>query len=116
MTDEEALVGRAIDRAAIANLFDEGARLVTIVGPGGIGKTRLAQSVATSFEDHGDGRAWFVDLSSATTARALLAAIASALDVRLGKDPPSDLARAIHRRGRLLLVLDNFEQLVAPAG
>ncbi|HEY8079516.1 MAG TPA: AAA family ATPase, partial [Labilithrix sp.] len=112
MTDEP-LVGRRIDRAAIANLFDEGARLVSIVGPGGMGKTRLARAVAQAFDETDDGRSWFVDLTSVTTSSGLASTIATAIGVRLARDPIADLGRALHRRGRLLLVLDNFEQLVA---
>ena len=120
----EPLVGRAIDRAALASLFDEGARLVTIVGPGGMGKTHLATTFASSrVEVHskpGDGGAWMCDLTSSKTVADVCAAIASVLGLeRLATTTTSsselaiELARALHRRGRILLVLDNFEQLVA---
>lgn len=114
----EPLLGRAADVAALLELFEEGARLVTIVGPGGMGKTRLAGAVAVeaapAFVE--GGGATFVDLTSATTAGGFAALVARELGVRLraSRDPGAaieQLARALGRRGRALLVLDNFEQL-----
>lgn len=63
-----AIVGRVGDRASVAGLFNDGARLVTIIGPGGMGKTRLATCYADeqreSYGAPGDGGVWFVDAPS----------------------------------------------------
>ncbi|MBX3205169.1 MAG: AAA family ATPase [Labilithrix sp.] len=121
---EAPLVGRAIDRAALASLFDEGARLVSIIGPGGMGKTRLATSFAAehagAYSEHGDGGAWFCDCTVASSSADLCAAIAAVVGVKLGAASEgsalaTQLARALARRGRVLLVLDNLEGLVASA-
>ena len=71
-----SFVGRVADLDEIAERFEEGARLVTITGLGGMGKTRLALTFAraqTAAYSAGDGGgAWFVDLSEARDASALL--------------------------------------------
>ena len=107
-------VGRERDLAAIASLFDDGARLITLLGPGGMGKTRTAlrfvESTLTE-ENAGGGGAWMCDLAPARTIAEAAAVIASVLGVRFARDP-ADLARALARRGRLLLLLDNFESIL----
>src|SRR5262245_2804047 len=69
--EDTALIGRVVDRAALADLFNEGARLVSVVGAGGIGKTRLATSFAAeqlgAYAGCGDGGVWFCDLTHART-------------------------------------------------
>jgi non-specific serine/threonine protein kinase len=94
----------------------DGVRLLTLTGPGGIGKTRLAIQLARDVLDgFADGVVW-VPLASVRDADAVLPAIAQA--VGIGESPAltwlSDLT-AVLRDARLLLVLDNFEQ-VLPAG
>lgn len=121
LPDRTRFVGREPERAAIRSLF-AGTRLVSIVGPSGIGKTRLARQIAreelAALEEHGG--AWFCDLSAARGPEELLATWAGTLGVPLGRSGPNDgasrLFDAIAARGPILLVLDNLEHAVAAAG
>lgn len=108
-----SFVGRREDAAKIEALLDAGA-LVTIVGAGGIGKTRLALEVATNrLNDEPDG-AWFVDLASINDAGLIGGTVLSALGTTPspGMDPLDDLLQHLAKR-ELLLLLDNSEHLVA---
>jgi predicted ATPase len=119
-----SLVGRTAERDAIARFFDDGARLVTVLGPGGVGKTRLATAFAhdhaAAYTAHGGGGAWFCDLTDARSAMAISAVVATTLGLRLDRatgepDVLAALGRALARRRRLLLVLDNCEHIAAQA-
>src|SRR5215203_5573833 len=90
-------------------------RLLTITGPGGVGKTRLAlQAAADQLEDFPDG-VWFVDLSALDDPALVSSAIATVLGVREeGSGLSAPLARVLGGK-RLLLVLDNFERVVDAA-
>ncbi|MEP7188475.1 MAG: tetratricopeptide repeat protein, partial [Roseiflexaceae bacterium] len=109
-----SLIGRADERAELARrLADPACRLLTIVGPGGIGKTRLAHQAAI---DHRQGflqGSYFVPLAAAASVDALIAAIAGALGFAFygGNDPRTQLFNYLGEK-ELLLVLDNFEQLI----
>ena len=114
-----SFVGRIADLDAIAGRFEDGAQLVTITGLGGMGKTRVAQRFAEahagSYAAPGGGGVWFCDLSAARDEAAACAAVAARLGLQLGADEATladQLGRALSRRGRTLLVLDNLEQLV----
>ncbi len=107
-----SLVGRQTEIGAVtAMLRDPDNRLLTITGPGGIGKTRLGVAVAHGLAaDHPDG-VWFVALDALHDHRLVAGAIAAALDVDpTGVDLTSALAAHLRTR-QLLLVLDNFEQV-----
>jgi predicted ATPase/DNA-binding SARP family transcriptional activator len=112
------LIGREAELAEITDRLvnDPGCRLLTLVGPGGIGKTRLALQVATQALDHfGDGT-FFVSFEPITTPAAMAATILQALSsaIHEQKDPHVqllDYARDKH----LLLVLDNLEHLLEGA-
>jgi predicted ATPase len=96
----------------VSALFrDEGARLVTLTGPGGTGKTRLGLAVAQALEPELRDGAAFVSLAPVSSPELLLSTIAQALDVR-----EEEVGEHLRER-RMLLVLDNFEQLIdaAPA-
>ncbi|MEZ4862433.1 MAG: BTAD domain-containing putative transcriptional regulator [Caldilineaceae bacterium] len=112
------LVGRAAAVAEIgAQLQQPGMRLLTLVGPGGMGKTRLAVEVGrTQVGAFADG-VFFVPLASISGglsgADALPGAIATALGIPLQGDDPRHLLIQILRPKQLLLILDNFEHLLA---
>ncbi len=112
-----SMVGRDADREALVARLRGGARLVTVTGPGGIGKTRLALDVAARLaEDVFDG-AWLVDLTPVSDATGVPAAIAAALGVRApGRRPVLDVLADQLSGRRILLVADNFEHVVSAAG
>lgn len=95
--------------AAICALVDS-ARLVTVIGPPGIGKTRTALRVAIDV----DRPAWFCDLSSAHSTADMCSEVARALGITLVDDAVISLGGRLARMKPSLLVLDNFEQLVEP--
>jgi len=113
-------VGRAEELVIIlARLHDPACRLLTLVGPGGSGKTRLALAAAeqllTDDTDFADG-IFFVPLQPATTASGTVAATAEAVGFHFYSDaPPRDQLLNYLRSKRLLLVLDNFEHLLDAA-
>ena len=89
---------------------------MTLTGPGGVGKTRLALQVAVSVRDHFADGVIFVSLASIRDPELVLPTIAQALDLpELGDRPLADQLTAVLRRQRLLLVLDNIEQVVEAA-
>jgi predicted ATPase/DNA-binding CsgD family transcriptional regulator len=108
------LVGRAREIADIATLVQEPhAQLVTLTGPGGVGKTRLALAAAhTARYAFADGVV-FVPLARIISDSLVCVAIARALDLRVMGDEPA-LNRISHHLAdkRMLLVLDNFEHVV----
>jgi predicted ATPase/DNA-binding SARP family transcriptional activator len=101
------LVGRRLEVAAVAALLGDGARLVTLTGPGGTGKTRLAHAVAEDVEGSLENGAVFVDLAPVSDPQLLGPTIAAAVGVQDDAELPERL-----RPLRLLLVLDNVEQLL----
>jgi predicted ATPase/DNA-binding CsgD family transcriptional regulator len=104
-------IGRRTERAALAQLLAEH-RLVTAVGPGGIGKTRLAISVAADLAAERRDGAWFVDLVRITDPAAVVAAVAEAVGVPQQQTASLEaavVASLATRDG--LLVLDNCEHL-----
>jgi predicted ATPase/DNA-binding SARP family transcriptional activator len=110
------LVGRRLELAAVGALFrDEGARLVTLTGPGGTGKTRLSLAVADALEPELRDGALFVSLAPVSSPELVVSTIAEALEVREGGRPLAESVTEHLRERRLLLVLDNFEQLLPAA-
>lgn len=108
-----SFVGRHEDLARLDALLGDSS-LVTIVGAGGIGKTRLALAAAASrLTDFPDG-AWLVDLSPISDGELVASAILSALSEEQSADiPPLDALLRLLEKRELLLVLDNCEHLVA---
>jgi predicted ATPase/transcriptional regulator with XRE-family HTH domain len=112
-----SLLGRAREVAELCALLRrDDARLVTLTGPGGIGKTRLALQVAAELVDPFPDGVWFVGLSRLNDPDLVLPTIAETLGVQaLGEQPPTEPLRARLGTRRLLLVLDNCEQVAVAA-
>jgi predicted ATPase/transcriptional regulator with XRE-family HTH domain len=108
-------IGREREIGHLAELLrDPYIRLVTLTGPGGTGKTRLALELATTIlHDFKDG-VFFVNLAPLADPALVSSAVAEALEIKeeSGKDLEDSLAGAL-REKHLLLVLDNFEHLLA---
>jgi predicted ATPase/class 3 adenylate cyclase/predicted negative regulator of RcsB-dependent stress response len=114
--ERDVFVGRTSDLRAIASRFDAGTRLLTLLGPGGIGKTRLAVRYGHAWIGDWPGGVWFCDLSEASTIDGIHYAAGRTMGVRLGGGGEQEqLAQAIAGRGRCLVILDNFEQVAAHA-
>jgi predicted ATPase/class 3 adenylate cyclase len=111
------LVGREKEVSEVCDLLrgDE-TRLLTLTGPGGIGKTRLAlQAAADHLDDFSDG-AFLVPLATLTEAELLLPTVAETLGVReSGEQPLDESLKDYLSERRVLLVLDNFEQVLGAA-
>ena len=113
----DELLGRETDLMTLLEWLggDEPRRLVTLVGPGGIGKTRLAIEAARLARDRFD-RVTFVALEHVRDGGGVLPAVARALGVRDDGSLPTLERLALARGGRRdLIVLDNFEQVVSAA-
>ncbi|MBL6615737.1 MAG: winged helix-turn-helix domain-containing protein [Reyranella sp.] len=106
-----AIVGRTDDIEVISRELSRG-RLVTIAGPGGIGKTTLAIAMAEALRAGFGNAVAFVDLAPIEDATLVLSAVASALGiVQRADDPTAAIVEFLHDR-RSLIVLDNCEQVV----
>ncbi|MGI4789543.1 MAG: AfsR/SARP family transcriptional regulator [Janthinobacterium lividum] len=105
--------GRSPEKSRLAEMLcDPEVRLVTLLGPGGAGKTRLALETARQVSGSFDGVACFVPLADISDSALIASAIASALRMPLSGDrPPLDQVAAHLSSSRALLVLDNMEQL-----
>ncbi|MGH2560470.1 MAG: ATP-binding protein [Thermomicrobiales bacterium] len=111
------LVGRVNERASLKTLLErDSIRLLTLIGPGGVGKTRLALQVAADVADGFVDGVAFVSLAAVTDARLVPTTIAQAFGLREGggQDMTERLQALLRDRVRLL-VLDNFEQIIDAA-
>jgi predicted ATPase/class 3 adenylate cyclase len=115
-TSTSSLIGRQRESAEISSLLSrDDVRLVTLTGPGGTGKTRLAVSVAASLVEQFRNGVFLVELAVVIEAAQVLPAIARTLGVKdSGSDPLETLQRAFEGKSTLL-VLDNLEQIVDAA-
>ncbi len=110
--ERDAFIGRNDPLADLAKRFGRDARLVSVLGVGGSGKTRLVIRFGWSALDAFPGGIWFCDLSEARTLDGILHAVAQGLGVPLGSDDPvARIGNAIAGRRQCLVILDNFEQV-----
>jgi predicted ATPase/class 3 adenylate cyclase len=109
-TSTTPLIGRQAETAAVLAAFREpGARLVTLTGPGGAGKTRLATAAAAELDDASSDGVYFVPLHAVDRGERMWSGIAEALDV--GPGNPVDKVVSHLAERSVLLVLDNLEQI-----
>jgi predicted ATPase/DNA-binding winged helix-turn-helix (wHTH) protein len=114
--ERDAFVGRAGALGELSQRIRSGARLVSVLGIGGTGKTRLATRYGRNALSEFPGGVWFCDLAPARGLDGVVSAVAHGLNVPLGRDDPVvQLGHAIAGRGRCLVILDNFEQVARDA-
>ncbi|MFT7521299.1 MAG: DNA-binding winged helix-turn-helix (wHTH) protein/tetratricopeptide (TPR) repeat protein [Kiritimatiellia bacterium] len=97
--------GRSREVKAVNAAFGGGARLVTLLGPVGVGKSHLAREIASGESDRWSG-AWWCELSEDDT---VVDAVCEALGLPVDHEAPSRAGRALRRGGRCLLVLDSVD-------
>jgi predicted ATPase/serine/threonine protein kinase len=115
-----AFVGRDAEAASLREIVLGSDRLITILGPGGVGKTRLAVEVAQGLAASFPGGVRFADLTEARTIDGICQELGRALGIPLldGNDyvtNAAELGRVLASRPPTLLVIDNFEQVSAHA-
>jgi len=114
--ERDCFVGRHDALLALARKFETGARLVSVLGMGGTGKTRLATRFALTWLGEFPGGVLFCDLSQARTVDGILLAVGQSLELGLNNnDPLVQITQAIALRGKCLVILDNFEQVARHA-
>jgi predicted ATPase/class 3 adenylate cyclase len=114
---QPGLIGRSAELETLRQWFREGSRLVTLLGPGGMGKTRLATHFGgLELESCAwEGGVWLCELAEAMTAEALCHTVSQSLGVALrhepeASDPVEELGLALNGHGDVLILLDNLEQ------
>lgn len=116
-----SFVGRSVELAELLAYFNtSSSRLLTILGPGGVGKTRLAiqagQQLLAAPTDQIQHGIYFVPLVAIHSADALVAAIAASLNYSFyGREEPGQQLQRYLKHKRLLLIMDNFEHLIDQA-
>lgn len=114
-------IGRRADLDAIRGLFERGSRLVTLWGPAGMGKTRLALEVAVAWADaHESEGVWLCELASSRDLTAVCGAVSRALEapVAAGKKDVGmveRIGRILAAQGPSLFIADNLEQVIGEA-
>ncbi len=109
-------VGRSTQLREITELL-ENTRCISVIGTAGVGKTHLALEVATQWRQVESAETIFCDLTATTDRWSVCQAIAESLQITLGQDKPLDkIVDALNRRGALMLLLDNVEQVAQVVG
>lgn len=114
MTTYAALIGRDVDLATVSSLLSDH-RVVTICGPGGVGKTRVAEQLVGDLVDAGAAEVILVELGGVTDPALVGHTIAVGIGLRAPGDPRDPAYLAAHLADReVILVLDNCEHVVGP--
>jgi DNA-binding SARP family transcriptional activator len=110
-----AFIGRETEKTQLAEqLRDQACRLITIVGPGGIGKTRLAIASAGEHNDVFQDGVCFVSFAAVASADLMIYTLADALELNLlGQRPPKEQVLHHLKDKKMLLILDNLEHLLS---
>jgi len=112
----DRFIGRSVELKEVESRVQSGCSVLTLAGPGGMGKTRLSLKFGEQNRAQYPGGVWFCDLTAAQNESDIIHAVAQSLGVPLReKNPELQLAHAIHGRGRVLIILDNLEQVVVHA-
>jgi len=115
-THPTTVLGRERELADVRGLFDDGARLVTLTGPGGTGKTRLGLQVAAELVDRFQHGVFLVELAPVWDPTLVPSTVGQALGLRDVVSRPMIEVLKEYLRGRsILLLLDNFEQILPAA-
>ena len=108
-----SFVGRT-EEGRLREMIARDARLISLLGPGGSGKTRLARRVGADLASSFSGGVWFVDLTEVRTSDGLVSAIGQTFDIPASASSAAErLEGALMSRGKTLLILDNAEQIAA---
>ena len=115
-TQVSVFLGRDAELRDLRTLIDDKTRLITLIGPGGMGKTRLALQAAADQLDRFDDGLFFVDLTAERDPNGVFSAIVRAIGLeRVGEALPLDALKSGLAGKHMLLLLDNFEQVIVAA-